>query len=482
MKILHKKVEDTQVLLTIELEPAEVEEALEKAYARLVKEVSIPGFRKGKAPRTVLEKHIGKKGLFDEALNNLLPKACAEAVMEEQIESFAQTAVTVMQTEPVVLFEATVSLPPQVKLGNYQRIKIKPGRVKVAASEVNTIIEQLRQQRATFEPVERPVKVNDSVVLDVSSDIENKSFVSTKGGSYQILLDAPFPAPGFAKQLLGMKRDKEKKFKLKLAKDHPDKEQAGKEAAFTVKVVEIKEEKLPELNDDFAKGIAPGAETLAALKERISSDLKKGAGERARIEFEERVIDAAVKLSEVKFPTILIDMEVDQMIRQELQYWQRAAKSKEEYLERLEQTPEAELKEKFRPVAIQRVTDSLVLDEIAKAEKIEVNDAEVMAKIERMLENAGEKKEEQRELLSSPQPRGRITQMLVTEKTVQRLVEIAKGSGKKAKGVSLKAKGASLKTKEVSQKAEGSSLKTKGASQKTREASLKTTKAKKETK
>ena len=177
------------------------------------------------------------------------------------------------------------------------------------------------------------------------------------------------------------------------------------------------------------------------------------------------------------------------MIRQELQYWQGASRSKEEYLERLEKTSEAELKEKFRPVAVQRVTDSLVLDEIAKAEKIEVNDAEVMAKIERMVENAGEKKEEQRELLNSSQPRGRITQMLVTEKTVQRLVEIAKGSGKKTKGSSKKTKGSSkktkgsgLKTKEVGLKTKEASLKTKRASLKTKGASLKTTKAKKKAK
>ncbi len=432
MKVLSQKIENSQALLTIEVEPAEVEASLDKSYARLVKKTSVPGFRKGKAPRAVLEQHIGKENLLEDALNDLLPKACADAIQEEKIEAFAQPVINVTKTDPVI-FEATVPLPPQVKLGNYHRIRIKPERVKLSKSEVDVIIEQLRHQHATFEPAERPVVAKDLVGLDISGSIGDKLFIDEKRAQYQVLPDSTLPAPGFAEQLLGMKRDKEKEFKLKLPEDYPDSEQAGKEVLFRVKVVEVKKERLPEINDDFAKEVAPDIATLDSLRERITINLKQRAEEKARIEHEERVIDAVVSKSEADFPQVLVDMEVDRMINQELRRWQMAARSPEEYLERLKRTPAEELRREFQPYATQRVTNSLVLGKVVKADKIEVSDAEIDAEIERMTANTGPQKEEQQKFLNSPQSRQQIKQMLLTQKTIQRLVEIAKGSRKKIK-------------------------------------------------
>ena len=432
MKVLSKKIENRQVLLTIEVEEAEVEASLDKSYARLVKKTSVPGFRKGKAPRAVLEQHIGKENLLEDALNDLLPKACADAIQEEKIEAFAQPAIKVTKTGPVV-FEAKVPLPPEVKLGDYHRIRIKPERVKLSNNEVDAIIEQLRHQRATWEPVEHPVVAEDLVGLDISSSIGGKSFIDEDGAQYRVLPDSAFPVPGFAEQLLGMKRDEEKDFKLKLPENYSNSELAGKEVLFKVKVIEVKKEQLPEINDDLAKGVVPGIETLDSLRERIAADLKKRTEEKARLEYEERVIDAVVKKSEVDFPQVLVDMGVDRMINQELQRWRMEAGSREEYLERLKRTPAEELRYECEPYAIQRVTRSLVLGEVIKAEKIEVSDTEIDAEIERMTENAGPKKEEQQKFLNNPQSREQVRQLLTTQKTIQRLVEIAKGSGKKIK-------------------------------------------------
>lgn len=436
MKVLSKKIENSQALLTVEMAPAEVEVALDKSYAHLVKKASVPGFRKGKAPRAVLEQHIGKENLLEDALNDLLPKACADAIKEEKIEAFTQPVINVAQTDPVV-FKAKVPLPPEVKLGNYHNIRIKPEPVKLGYNEVDAVIEELRHQRATWEPVERPVMAQDLVGLNISSSIGDKSFaesfINEDGAQYQVLPDSTLPVPGFAEQLLGMKRDEENEFKLKLPENYPDSEQAGKEVLFRVKVVEVKEERLPKLNDDFAKEVASDVQTLDSLREQIATDLKQRAEEKARLECEERVIDAVVKKSEADFPQVLVDMEVDRMINQELQRWQMAAKSREEYLERLKRTPAEELRHKFEPHATQRVTMSLVLGKIAEAEKIEVSDPEIDAEIWWMTENAGPKKEEQQKFLNSPQSRQQIKRMLLTQKTIQRLVEIAKGSRKKIK-------------------------------------------------
>ena len=432
MKVLSKKIEKSQALLTIELEPAEVEESLDKSYNRLVKETNIPGFRKGKAPRSVLEQHIGKEGLLEDALNSLLPRVCADAIAEQKIEFIARPVIKVTQTEPVV-FEATVSLPPNIKLGDYYRIKMKLEPVRLKKDDVSAVIEQLRHQCATWEPVERPVELNDLIVIDVDSSVDGKPFIGEKGAHYQLTAGSSFPVPGFPEQLVGMKRDEEKEFKLKLKDNYPDSELAGKEVLFKVKVVEVKEERLPDLNDDFAKGVAPGIETLDSLRQRISADLKKQAEEKARIDFEQQVLNAVVKKSEVEFPPILIDMEVDHMVNQQLERLRMASKDRDEYIKRLESMPEEELRNKYRPLAIDRVTSSLVLSKVAEEEKIEVSDAEIDAEVERMTQDAGDRKDEQQKLLNSPQNRGSIGQMLATRKIIQRLAEIARGSGKKNK-------------------------------------------------
>ncbi len=166
MKVTNEKTENSQVFLTVEMELAEVEEYLEKAYRRLVRKANIPGFRKGKASRAVLERHIGKDSLFEDALNSLVPQAYEKALKEQEIEAFAQPQIEVTQTDPVV-FKATVPLPPTIKPGNYHKIKVKPQPAKLTKDNINDVIEHLRHQHATWEPVERPVEFNDLVVFNV---------------------------------------------------------------------------------------------------------------------------------------------------------------------------------------------------------------------------------------------------------------------------------------------------------------------------
>lgn len=433
MKVLSNKIENRQALLTIELEDAEIEKSLEKSYHRLVKKTDIPGFRKGKAPRAVLERHIGKEGLLEDALDYLLPVVCADVIEEQKLKVIARPDIKVTQTEPVV-FEATVPLTPTVKLADYQRIKMKPKPVKLKKEDVSAVLGQLRRQSATWEPVERAIKAKDLVVLDVESSVEDKPFIGEKGAQYQVIGGSSFPAPGFAEQLLGMKSDQEKEFKLKLPDDYSDSTFAGKEASFKVKVLEIKEERLPELDDDFARIVGPGMETMDVLRERISTDLKKRAEEKAKVDFEERVVETLVGKSELEYPPILVAIELDRMVKRHLERLEATARSPEEYMERLKEVPPEELREKYRTLAAQRVTSSLVLDKVAEAEKVEVGDSEIDAEIERMTRNAGDRKDEQKKLLNSSETRGSIRDVLSARKTVQRLVDIAKGQGKKNKG------------------------------------------------
>jgi len=428
VKVTNEKTENRQAFLTIEMEPAEVEASLAKSYHRLVKKTNIPGFRKGKAPRAVLERYIGKERLLEDALNNLLPEAYEKAIKEQKIEAIAQPQIEIAQTDPLV-FKATVPLTPAVELGDYHHIQVAPEPVELTEDNVNAVIEQLRHQQATWEPVERPVEFGDLVVLDIDSNIEDKPFINWKAVQYQVLGDLPFPAPGFAEQLLGMKRGEEKEFKLQFPSDFSRGELAGKEPSFKVKITEIKQERLPELDDEFARGVSPDYKTLDSLRERVSAELKLRAEEKARIEFEEKVIEAVVNLAKLEFPPILVEHEIDRLLNQRLQ---RIDQGLEEYLSSINKTKE-ELREELRPLATKRVTGSLVLAKVAEEEKIEVSASEVDAEIENMIKNSAGNKDELQKLLSTPQSRESIEQALFTRKTVQHLVEIAEGSNMNVK-------------------------------------------------
>lgn len=422
MKVTNEKTENSQIYLTIEMEAAEVEEGLEKSYHRLVQRAKVPGFRKGKAPRAIFERHFGRESLLEEAIEKLVPEAYEKAIKEQAIEPIARPQIEVTQTEPLV-FKAIVPLKPKVKLGDYHNIRLTPESVSVSDDDVNTVIEGLRHRHATWEPVDRPVELGDSVVMDIWSNTDGQPFINQKGLQYQVLKDVPFP--GFGDQIVGMKKDEEKEFKLQLPADYPRSELAGKEPQFKVRVNEIKQEILPELNDDFAKQVNPEVKDLAELREKILADLKARAEERARIEFEEKVIDAVVAQAQVEFPPVLVETELHRLIDQRF----RGEQELEEYLKSINKTEE-QLHEELHPIATQRVTRSLVLGQVVEDEKIEVSQAEIDADAKRLVDGTTENnKDKMEKFLATPEARESMEQSLLTRKTIERLVDIAHGSG-----------------------------------------------------
>ncbi len=421
MKVTKEKEENRQVFLRVEMEPAEVEKHLEESYRQLVDRANIPGFRKGKASRDVLERHIGKEGLLEEALNHLLPQAYEEAIKEQGIEAFARPSIEIEQTDPLV-FKATVPLEPVIKLGDYHQIRLTPNPVEVTEDNIKAVMEQLRRQHGTWEPVEREVGFDDLVSLDIESNIEEKPFINQQGVQYQVLRDYPVPAPGFAEQLVGVKGGEEKEFKLKLPEDYPRAEVAGKEANFKVKVSEIKQLKLPPLNDEFAALIEPELKTLDSLRKKVSENLRLRAEEKSREEFEERLVDSVAEQSQVEFPPLLADMEIAQLLEQQARWMQATGGQTNKSGE--------ELREEMRPLAAKRVTRSLVLEKVAEEEKIKVSDDEIHAEMEKLAPNITDNKDELQKFLDSPQAHSSVEQLVARRKAIQRLVEIAGGSKK----------------------------------------------------
>jgi len=427
LKVTNEKIENRQAFLSIEMESAEVEQSVEECYHRLVKKTKIPGFRKGKAPREVVERYLGKDSLREEALDDLIPKAYKKAVEEQKLEPIARASIEITQNDPLV-FKAVVPLQPTVELGDYLSIRITPKPIEVSDDDVDALIDRLRHQRANWEPVERAAGFNDMAILDIESHIEDKPFINQQGAQYLITENSTFPTPGFAEQLVGMKKDEEKEFQLQISPEHPKKEMAGKDVFFKIKVTEIKQESLPELDDEFAKGIDPEFQTMDSLRERISADLKQRAEEKVEMELQDQAMEAAAELAQVEYPPILEEAEIDQLINQRLRRWQKAGNNLEEYLESIHKTEE-EIREELSPVAAKRTVWSLVLGEIAEKEKIKVKKSEIDAEIERTVEGVAENsRAELSKLLNTPQSRMSIEQRFLTQKTMQRLMEIAKGS------------------------------------------------------
>ena len=426
MKVTNEKTESRQAYLKIEVEPSEVETATEKAYHRLVKRVNIPGFRRGNAPRPVFERHFGKHDLFHEMLDDLVPVVYKNALKEQNLEPVAEPQIDLESEEPVVL-KVVVPLKPVVNLGDYKTIDMKPNPIEVTDAMIDSVVEQLRHQHATWEPVERPVELNDLVTLDVGSTMKSEPFVNQKGVQYAVTAGTLSPAPGFAEQLVGIKKGDEKEFNIMYPADYPQKEVQGNEAVFKVKIIEIKQEKLPEVNEEFAKQFGSDITTVDTMRQKISDDLKKRVEDRCKRDFEDKVIEAATNMSQVEYPPVLVDMEVERSLERSLRYIQNSGQNIDEYLKSINKTLE-QLREELRPSSTKRVAESLVVGKISEQEKIQVDHDEIHAEMEEMINTSTGDKDELRKALETQRNHESIEYTLVARKTIQRLTEIAQST------------------------------------------------------
>jgi trigger factor len=427
LKVTKDKVENRQAYLTIEMEPADMEEGYKDAYHHLVQTANIPGFRKGKAPRAVVERTLGKGRMLEEAIDHMIPGAYEKACKEQDILPYAQPEVKITKADPLV-FEAVIPLYPTVTLGDYKSIRSMPEVSEIKPENIDSVMEELRHQHATWEPVDRPVVYNDLAVIDINADeaAGDKPLVKKAASQYQVLKDSISPAPGFVAELIGMKKEEKKEFDLTFPEDYPSKQLAGKKAHFKVTLHEIKEEKLPELNDDFAKQLSTEFKNLGDLRAEAEKSLKMRAEERARMDHEEKVITTAVEQSKIEYPPVVIDIEVERIIKEQDRQMQMSGQTIDDYLKSINKTAQ-QLVDDLKPIAIKNIAASLVLSQIAETEKIEVTEEEIKNGISNMVRSIGqERQDEMLKLLDTPQTRQSLTQSIKTRKTIEFLTNIAK--------------------------------------------------------
>ncbi len=420
MKVTLERLPESRVQLEIEVEPDRLERSLDAAYKRLVPTLRIPGFRPGKAPRRVVERMVGRERLLSEALDKLVPAVYTEALESEEIDPVDQPELEILETEPV-RFKATVPIRPTVTLGDYNSIRIAPEPVEVTDEMFEEQMTLIRRRFATIGPVERGAEWNDHLTADVKGTAEGTPFVQDEDVDFQLIEDQRLFLPGLAEEFLGMEAESEKTVEIEVPEDFPP-QFAGKTASITLTVKAVKEEELPDEDDDLAQQVnAEEFETIDELHERVRSDLQEALQRQADEAYRLKAIDELVGLSEIEFPQVLLDREIDELIRQDHGSDVRAYQA---HLAQVGKSTE-EFREMYREPAQERLFRSLVLGEFTTAEGIEVSEEEVVEQREKMLEPLGEEAANMRTMFESESGSANIRGSLLTEKTFARLQEIA---------------------------------------------------------
>jgi len=376
-----KKQTGNEINLKIEVNKSKVNDKLEKVYNDLSYQVKIPGFRKGKIPRNILNLHLGKEYFYQKTAEILIPDSYIEAVKKVNIKPIVQPKINIIQMEEDkhLIFEATVQVKPEVKVGSFEKIKIHKEDLKITDKDVENEIKRIQESQAVLKTVkDRKAKVGNFLIIDAEA-YSNGQLIKESKVKKQILQLGKSAVPEFDKQLLGCKAGEEKEIKVLVPKDAKDKEIAGKEIIYKIKVFEIKEKELPELNNDFAKTVGD-FKSLNDLKKDIKKKLTRQVELINKNNFERKLLEKVAEVCEVKVPEVLIERETNYMI-ESLENDLKARKlSLQDYYKSIN-SDEEKVKKEYRIVAEKRIKQELILDKIAREEDIKVTEKEIKNKI-----------------------------------------------------------------------------------------------------
>ena len=430
MKVSQAELYQSQIVLNIEVEPPELEEHLNRVYRRVVQSANIPGFRKGKAPRSVVERFMGREALMADALETLLPQMTSRAIEEQELDVVATPRVQVIQDDPLTI-EATVPVRPDVQLGDYYDIRLEQEPVSVSAEDVDSRLSLFQRESGAWEPVERPVEMEDMVTIDVTGDVDGEPEVDETGVDYVLMEGSPNPLPGFPEELVGIAIGESREFALPFPDDYFDSEKVGKECRFSVTVVEVKERKVPELDDEFARSLGMETNSMEELREKIEEEMTSQSRLAADHRFEDLAIRALVDISEIELPPLLVESEIDNLLAGQAEAMRRQQVSMEDYLNTVGKSVE-ELQEEARPQAEERLLRSLALQAFREKEGLEVTSEDIEEELGKVTVDTVSGENPLRSVLDSEEGRRYIENMLINRKTLERLVTIAKGEAVEA--------------------------------------------------
>ena len=383
-----EKLEHSVVALTIEITKAEFEAAKDKAFKKSGKNITVPGFRKGKAPRKMIEKLYGEGVFFEEAFNILYPQAMDMAVEKSGIKMVGRADVDLGEPaeEGGLTIIAKVPVEPEVELGEYKGIEAEKETVKVLQADVKAELNRMAQRFARTETVERKAKKNDTVDIDFEGFVDGVAFEGGKAEHHELTLGSGAFIPGFEDQLIGCKAGDEKDVVVTFPKEYHAEELAGKEATFKCKVHKVEETILPTLDDEFAKDVSDTCETLDDLKKEITERLKSERQEAADAAFEEKLLDVVIAGMKADIPEAMISFQSRQMVDDFARRIMQQGMTMEQYFQ-FTGLSEEKMMEEFKPEAEKRIRTRLTLEAIVAAENIEVSEERLDEELQKMADS-----------------------------------------------------------------------------------------------
>ena len=385
MSLQVEKLEKNMAKLTIEVPASDLEKALQSAYMKQKNKISLPGFRKGKVPRQMIEKMYGAEIFYDDAANELIPKAYSEAYEECELDIVSRPEIDVVQIEKgkPFIFTAEVAIKPEVTLGEYKGLEVDKYSTRVTQKEVDEKIQQEAEKNARTITVEdRPVQDGDEVILDFEGFVDGEAFEGGKGENYPLTIGSGSFIPGFEEQLVGAEAEKEVEVKVTFPEDYHAEELKGKDAIFKCTVHEIKAKELPEIDDEFAAEVSE-FDTLDEYKADVKAKIKEQKAAEGKRKQEDQAVEKAVANASYEIPKAMINTQVDQMANDFAQRIQSQGLTLEQYFQFTGMTSEKMIEE-LRPQAIKRIETRLVLEAIAKAENIEISDEKLDEELAKM--------------------------------------------------------------------------------------------------
>ena len=422
MKITQEEVVDRQTVLLIELEDDDLGPYLDRGYKRVVQRISVPGFRRGKAPRWRVEQVVGREGLINEVLDTMLPEVTDRAISEQELDAAGLPSLELVEINPFSV-KATVPLVPKIDLALYTDIRIPVEPVEVTEEDVDQRLDQLRESIAAWEPVDRPVQAGDLITMDAVGTVAGRTVLNEQNAVYFVDEDSTRPFPSFSQQLVGIESGSAKEFALELPADFMDETIAGGRIELTVTASEIKERILPELDDEFAKGVGDGHESLEALRREVRKELATQAEQAADRSHRDAVLQALVDGTEVELSPLMVEHETEHIQGDQARVLSQINVRMDDYLRSIGKTAE-EMRTETKDEAIGRLKRTFLLTKVAEAEGITVSDEEVEEKVREML---SESREGAPRVQDSDELRGSLRRSLLVERSVDKLVAIAKG-------------------------------------------------------
>jgi trigger factor len=424
LRVTAERLPDCEARLTVEIEPALVETPLRQVARKLSRRVRVPGFRPGRAPYRIIERRFGREALLDEVIEQEGQNWYEQALEEADLEPYGQAQLQVTSHDPLVM-TFTLPVEPVVDLAEYRDIRIEWQPPTVSDDEVEEELARQHQKASSLEPVDRPAKLEDVATLDVQGYIGDEAVVELKERDITLNPDINYPVAGFAEQIIDMEAGQDREFTLTYPQDHPNAAWAGKEVRFTVRMHSLKSWVTPELDDELAKTMGD-YETLDDWRAGIRKELEAQALEQAEQEYADSAVDALVEQARIEFPAILVERQLDSMLKDVDQTMQQRGLGLDNYLIMTGQSREG-YRESQRENAENRVKRGLALTELVQAEALEVMDNDIDQDIARMAEALGDEAENFRQLFEREEMRDSVRSNLLTQAALDTLKSIARG-------------------------------------------------------